>query len=153
MLSRWLYPLLRDGEGPKAASRMFSHLNGDPLTVSVAWIGAVARSICCCLPLCIAQGAGLHQHLADRAAAGAEDLLSASASYRTLVHHYSLPLAAVAVVARVEARDDNPNHNAAFPGCCAGPWPAGWRWPSPGSFLAPTSSEFPNCKPSMRPGL
>ena len=33
LLSRWLYPLLRDGDGPKAASRMFSHLNGNPLTV------------------------------------------------------------------------------------------------------------------------
>ena len=55
MLSRWLYPLLRDGEGPKAASRMFNHLNGDPLTVlsSLDWAGGAEYLLLLCLP-CIA---------------------------------------------------------------------------------------------------
>ena len=54
MLSRWLYPLLRDGGGPKAASRMFSHLNGEPLTVlsRLDW-GEAEYLLLLCLP-CIA---------------------------------------------------------------------------------------------------
>ena len=43
------------------------------------------------------------------------NLLSASASYRTLVHHYSLPLALVAVLAAIDGglAADRPRHRGA----------------------------------------
>ena len=48
LLSRWLYPWLRNGEGPKAAGRMFSHLNGEPMQIlqSIDWTGGCFT--CCC---------------------------------------------------------------------------------------------------------
>ena len=53
MLSRWLYPLLRNGEGPKAASQMFGHLNGEPLTVLSVLDWGAEYLLLLCLP-CIA---------------------------------------------------------------------------------------------------
>ena len=52
MLSRWLYPWLRDGEGPKAAGRMFSHLSGSPLQIlqSLDWSGGSQYLLLLCLP-------------------------------------------------------------------------------------------------------
>ncbi len=110
MLSRWLYPLLRNGDGPKAASRMFSHLSGPPVTVlsGLDWGGGAEYLLLLCLPCLL---------LWRRASLGTlliglplllVNLLSASASYRTLVHHYSLPLAVVAVVASVDGLRQQP---------------------------------------------
>ena len=52
MLSQWLYPWLRDGEGPKAAGRMFSHLSGSPLQIlqSLDWSGGSQYLLLLCLP-------------------------------------------------------------------------------------------------------
>ena len=117
MLSRWLYPLLRDSSGPKAASRMFSHLNGDPLTVlsGLDWGGGAEYLLLLCLP-CIAlwRRASLSTLLIGLPLV-LVNLLSASASYRTLVHHYSLPLAVVAVVACVDGLRRTPQPQRGFP--------------------------------------
>jgi len=43
------------------------------------------------------------------------NLLSASASYRTLVHHYSLPLAVVAVAACIDCLREQPQPQRGFP--------------------------------------
>ena len=110
MLSRWLYPLLRNGEGPKAASRMFSHLNGGLLQViqSLDWGGGLLYIVLLCLP-CI----GLWRRrslptLMIGAPLLLVNLLSASPSYRTLIHHYSLPLAVVMVVAVIDGMSQQP---------------------------------------------
>ena len=52
MLSRWLYPMLRDGEGPKAASQMFSHLNEGAVSVlsGIDWAGSAEYLLLLCLP-------------------------------------------------------------------------------------------------------
>ena len=52
MLSQWLYPWLRDGERPKAAGRMFSHLSGSPLQIlqSLDWSGGSQYLLLLCLP-------------------------------------------------------------------------------------------------------
>jgi len=117
MLSRWLYPLLRDGEGPKAASRMFSHLSGGPVTVlsGLDWGGGAEYLLLLCLP-CIAlwRRASLSTLLIGLPLV-LVNLLSASASYRTLVHHYSLPLAVVAVVACIDALGQQPQPQRGFP--------------------------------------
>ena len=117
MLSRWLYPLLRDGNGPKAASRMFSHLNGDPLTVlsGLDWGGGAEYLLLLCLP-CIPlwRRASLSTLLIGLPLV-LVNLLSASASYRTLVHHYSLPLAMVAVVACIDGLRRQPEPQRGFP--------------------------------------
>ena len=117
MLSRWLYPLLRDGEGPKAASRMFNHLNGDPLTVlsGLDWAGGAEYLLLLCLP-CIAlwRRASLSTLLIGLPLV-LVNLLSASASYRTLVHHYSLPLALVAVVACIDGLRGKAQPQRGFP--------------------------------------
>ena len=117
MLSRWLYPMLRDGEGPKAASRMFSHLNDGAVSVlsGLDWGGSAEYLLLLCLP-CIPlwRRASLSTLLIGLPLV-LVNLLSASASYRTLVHHYSLPLAVVAVVACVDGLQRQPQPQRGFP--------------------------------------
>ena len=116
MLSRWLYPMLRDGEGPKAASRMFSHLNDGAVSVlsGLDWGGSAEYLLLLCLP-CIALW---RRHSLSTLLIGLPlvlvNLLSASASYRTLVHHYSLPLAVVAVVACIDGLRRQPQPQRGF---------------------------------------
>ena len=105
LLSRWLYPWLRDGEGPKAASRMFSHLSGSPLQIlhSLDWAGGSQYLLLLCLPCILFWRRRSLPTLLIAVPLVLVNLLSASASYRSLVHHYSLPLAVVAVVAAIDA--------------------------------------------------
>ena len=105
LLSRWLYPWLRDGEGPKAAARMFSHLSGGPMQIlqNLDWSGGLQYLVLLCLPcLWLWRRQSLPTLLIGLPLV-LVNLLSASASYRTLIHHYSLPLAVVAVVAAIDS--------------------------------------------------
>ena len=117
MLSRWLYPLLRNGEGPKAASRMFSHLNGDPLSVlsGLDWGGGGEYLLLLCLPCIALWRRGALSSLLIGLPLVLVNLLSSSASYRTLVHHYSLPLAVVAVVACIDGLQQQVPPRRRFP--------------------------------------
>ena len=117
MLSRWLYPLLRNGEGPKAASRMFSHLNGDPLSVlsGLDWGGGAEYLLLLCLPCIAIWRRGALSSLLIGLPLVLVNLLSSSASYRTLVHHYSLPLAVVAVVACIDGLQQQVPPRRRFP--------------------------------------
>tara|TARA_B100002052_G_scaffold9420_2_gene7872 strand:- start:494 stop:1903 length:1410 start_codon:yes stop_codon:yes gene_type:complete len=104
LLSRWLYPWLRDGEGPKAAERMFDHLSGPlpHLLQSIDWSGGLFYLVLLslsCAPLWRRQSLPT---LLISTPLLLVNLLSASASYRTLIHHYSLPLALIAVVAAID---------------------------------------------------
>ena len=104
LLSRWLYPWLRDGEGPKAAARMFSHLSGGPMQIlqNLDWSGGLQYLVLLCLPcLWLWRRQSLPTLLIGMPLV-LVNLLSASASYRTLIHHYSLPLAVVTVVAAID---------------------------------------------------
>lgn len=104
LLSRWLYPLLRDGEGPKAAGRMFSHLGTTPATVlqSIDWSGGGLYLLLLALPCLWLWRRRSLPTLLIAVPLLLTNLLSASPSYRTLIHHYSLPLAVVAVVAAID---------------------------------------------------
>ena len=108
LLSRWLYPLLRDGEGPKAAGRMFSHLGGAPGTVlqSLDWSGGGLYLLLLALPCLWLWRRRSLPTLLIAVPLLLTNLLSASPSYRTLIHHYSLPLAVVAVVAAIDGFKD-----------------------------------------------
>ena len=104
LLSRWLYPWLRDGEGPKAAARMFSHLSGGPMQIlqNLDWSGGLQYLLLLSLPcLWLWRRQSLPTLLIGMPLV-LVNLLSASASYRTLIHHYSLPLAVVAVMAAID---------------------------------------------------
>ena len=117
MLSRWLYPLLRNGEGPKAAAQMFGHLRGDPLLIlqSLDWAGGVEYLVLLCLPcIWLWRRASLPTLLIGLPLVLA-NLLSASSTYRTLVHHYSLPLAVLAVVASIDGLCHQERLRSAFP--------------------------------------
>ena len=104
LLSRWLYPLLRDGEGPKAAGRMFSHLGAAPGTVlqNIDWSGGGLYLLLLALPCLWLWRRRSLPTLLIAVPLLLTNLLSASPSYRTLIHHYSLPLAVVAVVAAID---------------------------------------------------
>ena len=114
LLSRWLYPWLRDGEGPKAAARMFSHLSGGPMQIlqSLDWSGGLQYLVLLCLPCIWLWRRRSLPTLLIALPLVLVNLLSASASYRTLVHHYSLPLALVAVLAAIDGglAADRPRH-------------------------------------------
>ena len=104
MLSRWLYPWLRDGEGPKAAGRMFSHLSGGPISAlaGLDWPGGLSYLLLLALPCGVLWRRRSLPVLLIGLPLVLVNLLSAASSYRTLVHHYSLPLAVVAVLAAID---------------------------------------------------
>ncbi|QNJ24060.1 uncharacterized conserved membrane protein (DUF2079) [Synechococcus sp. MIT S9220] len=104
MLSRWLYPWLRHGEGPKAAAQMFGHLNGNPVEVlsSLDWIGGAFYLLLLALPCGVLWKRTSLPVLLIGLPLVVVNLLSSSSSYRTLIHHYSLPLAVIAVVAAID---------------------------------------------------
>ena len=104
MLSRWLYPWLRHGEGPKAAAQMFGHLKGNPVEVlsSLDWIGGAFYLLLLALPCGVLWKRNSLPVLLIGLPLVVINLLSASSSYRTLIHHYSLPLAVIAVVAAID---------------------------------------------------
>ena len=104
LLSRWLYPLLRDGEGPKAAGRMFGYLLDDPHRViqQLDWSGGLIYLLLLVLPCGLLWRRRSGPVLLIGLPLVLVNLLSASPSYRTLVHHYSLPLAVVAVTAAID---------------------------------------------------
>ena len=104
LLSRWLYPLLRNGEGPKAASRMFGHLLGAPLNVlqQLDWGGGLTYLLLLALPCGLLWRRRSLPVLLIGLPLVLVNLLSASPSYRTLIHHYSLPLAVLAVLGAID---------------------------------------------------
>ena len=117
MLSRWLYPLLRNGEGPKAAAQMFGHLSADPLLIlkSLDWAGGIEYLVLLCLPcIWLWRRASLSTLLIGLPLV-LVNLLSASSTYRTLVHHYSLPLAVLAVVGSIDGLCHQHRLRSVFP--------------------------------------
>ena len=111
ILSRWLYPWLRDGSGPKAAERMFGHL-GDGLVgilSNLDWGGIAFYLLILSLPLGWLWRRSSLSTLLIGGPLLLVNLLSASPSYRTLVHHYSLPLALIAVVAAIDGQLQAPS--------------------------------------------
>ncbi|WP_164498736.1 DUF2079 domain-containing protein [Synechococcus sp. BS56D] len=103
MLSRWLYPLLRDGEGPKA-TKNFAYLTDSLGNVlqSIDWSGGALYLLLLTLPCLWLWRRRSLPTLLIAVPLLLTNLLSASPSYRTLIHHYSLPLAVVAVVAAID---------------------------------------------------
>ncbi|TCD55135.1 DUF2079 domain-containing protein [Synechococcus sp. BS55D] len=123
LLSRWLYPWLRDGEGPKAAGRMFNHLLGPPLEVlgTIDWSGGGLYLLLLALPCLWLWRRRSLPTLLIALPLLLTNLLSASPSYRTLIHHYSLPLAVVAVVAAIDGLlHEQPERPRSFP------WTLSW---------------------------
>jgi hypothetical protein len=111
ILSQRLYPLLRGGSGPKAAERMFGHL-GDgfsSLVSSLEWGEIAFYLLILSLPLGWLWRRSSRSTLLIGSPLLLVNLLSASASYRTLVHHYSLPLALIAVVAAIRGGLQSPS--------------------------------------------
>ena len=122
LLSRWLYPLLRDGEGPKAAGRMFSHLSANPLTSleNLHWGGGFTYLLLLLLPCAWLWRRRSLPTLLIGVPLLLVNLLSASPSYRTLIHHYSLPLAVVMVVAVIDGQRQRQRTIRMLP------WSLGW---------------------------
>ena len=110
ILSQGLYPWLKDGSGPKAAERMFGHLGDGVFSIlsSLDWGDIAFYLLILSLPL----GWLWHRSSLSTLLIGSPlllvNLLSASPSYRTLVHHYSLPLALIAVVAAIRGQLQSP---------------------------------------------
>ena len=115
LLSRWIYPVFRNGEGPKAAGRMFSHLGdnlGDILftLISKPWLafthidlgGGAFYLLLLILPTLpfwrqrslIILSAAIPLLLVN--------LNAEASSYRTLIHHYSLPISVLSIAAAID---------------------------------------------------
>ena len=111
ILSQRLYPLLRGGSGPKAAERMFGHLGDGFLSLlsSLEWGEIAFYLLILSLPLGWLWRRSSRSTLLIGSPLLLVNLLSASASYRTLVHHYSLPLALIAVVAAIRGGLQSPS--------------------------------------------
>ena len=115
LLSRWIYPVFRNGEGPKAAGRMYSHLGdnlGDILftLISKPWLafthidlgGGAFYLLLLILPTLpfwrqrslIILSAAIPLLLVN--------LNAEASSYRTLIHHYSLPISVLSIAAAID---------------------------------------------------
>ena len=115
LLGQWIYPFFRNGEGPKAAGRMFSHLGdnlGDILftLISKPWLafthidlgGGAFYLLLLILPTLpfwrqrslIILSAAIPLLLVN--------LNAEASSYRTLIHHYSLPISVLSVAAAID---------------------------------------------------
>ena len=110
ILSQGLYPLLKDGSGPKAAERMFGHLGDGVFSIlsRLDWGDIAFYLLILSLPLGWLWRRSSLSTLLIGSPLLLVNLLSASPSYRTLVHHYSLPLALIAVVAAIRGQLQSP---------------------------------------------
>ena len=110
ILSQGLYPWLKDGSGPKAAERMFGHLGDGVFRIlsSLDWGDIAFYLLILSLPLGWLWRRSSLSTLLIGSPLLLVNLLSASPSYRTLVHHYSLPLALIAVVAAIRGQLQSP---------------------------------------------
>ena len=110
ILSQGLYPWLKDGSGPKAAERMFGHLGDGVFSIlsSIDWGEIAFYLLILSLPLGWLWRRSSLSTLLIGSPLLLVNLLSASPSYRTLVHHYSLPLALIAVVAAIRGQLQSP---------------------------------------------
>ena len=110
ILSQGLYPWLKDGSGPKAAERMFGHLGDGVFSIlsSLDWGDIAFYLLILSLPLGWLWRRSSLSTLLIGSPLLLVNLLSASPSYRTLVHHYSLPLALIAVVAAIRGQLQSP---------------------------------------------
>ena len=115
LLSKWLYPWFRNGEGPKAAGRMFSHLGdnfGDILftLISQPWLafthidlgGGAFYLLVLVLPTLPFWRRRSLLILSAAIPLLLVNLNAEASSYRTLIHHYSLPLAVLSVTAAID---------------------------------------------------
>jgi len=115
MLSQWLYPLFRNGEGPKAAGQMFSHLGdnfGDILftLASQPWLaftqidlgGGTFYLLILVLPTLLFWRRRSLVILSAAVPLLLVNLNAEASSYRTLIHHYSLPIAVLSVTAAID---------------------------------------------------
>ena len=115
LLSKWLYPWFRNGEGPKAAGRMFSHLGdnfGDILftLISQPWLafthidlgGGAFYLLVLVLPTLPFWRRRSLLILSAAIPLVLVNLNAEASSYRTLIHHYSLPLAVLSVTAAID---------------------------------------------------
>ena len=115
LLSKWLYPWFRNGEGPKAAGRMFSHLGdnfGDILftLISQPWLafthidlgGSAFYLLVLVLPTLPFWRRRSLLILSAAIPLLLVNLNAEASSYRTLIHHYSLPLAVLSVTAAID---------------------------------------------------
>jgi hypothetical protein len=105
ILSQGLYPWLKDGSGPKLpnacsdiSAMVFQHPQqprlGRHCVLSADSQPAVGLAVATIFPF----------NLADRQPTFTGESALSIASYRTLVHHYSLPLALIAVVAAIRGQ-------------------------------------------------
>ena len=110
ILSQGLYPWLKNGSGPKAAERMFGHLDDGVFSIlsSLDWGDIAFYLLILSLPLGWLWRRSSLSTLLIGSPLLLVNLLSASPSYRTLVHHYSLPLALIAVVAAIRGQLQSP---------------------------------------------
>jgi uncharacterized membrane protein len=114
LLSRWLYPLLRGG-GPKAAAAAYGHLGGSVEAVALNLLSRPQRlleqvgpghALVYLLLLAVAVAPFWRRPSLPTLAAAiplvAANLVSETSAQRTLIHHYNLPVAVIAVVAAID---------------------------------------------------
>ena len=116
LLNRWLYPLLKGSDaGPKAAGALFSYL-GDSLDVvlvnlitrpdlviqHVDWAGGLVYLLLISVAVAPFWRKPSVPVLLGALPLVLVNVLSEEAPQRTLVHHYSLPVAVIVVVAAID---------------------------------------------------
>ncbi len=121
MLSKWLYPLLTgSNSGPKAATGHFSYLgdNIEQIFISlisspgllidnIDWIGGLIYLILIIVSIAPFWTRRSLKILSASIPLIIVNILSESSSQRTLIHHYSLPIAVIAVVGAIEGFSSN----------------------------------------------
>jgi len=110
----------------QAASQMYGHLNGELLTVlsGLDWSDGAEYLLLLCHPCAALWRRASVSRLLIGLPLVLVTLLSASPSYRTLMYHYSLPLAVVAMLACISILRRQKQAQRGFPWTLR--WAGGW---------------------------
>ncbi len=160
LLNRWLYPFLTGTRsGPKAASGLFSYLGNtfdevllnlftkpNLLIENVDWMGGMEYLILICIAIAPFWKKASLPVLTAGIPLILVNLVSESSSQRSLIHHYSLPIAVIAVIGAIDGLAQQPS--TGFPLKRLG-WSALWwallakPWFFTGPYLSRLNAIFP----------
>ncbi len=145
ILTRFLYPYLTGkAEGPKAVESLFSYLGGslDEILINIFtrpqllienidWVGGIEYLVLLTIAIAPFWKKSSLPTLIGSIPLIMVNLLSEAAPQRSLIHHYSLPIAVIAVVGAIDGLGINPQQklpwrklawNVAFWSVLAKPW-------------------------------
>ncbi len=165
MLNQWLYPTLNhESSGPKAIKTLFSYLGNDVNEIAlniltnpkliinnIDWKDGLFYLILITVPVAPFLRKNSLKVLFSALPLVVINILSSEAPQRTLIHHYSLPIAVIAVIATIDGLAIQPKQKVPWKlliwssicwACLAKPWFFGGHYLTRVDSIWPTNQAF-----------